>query len=72
MAFTASVDVLSPAANSSIFLPFATISFDASLSSALASAFCSFLLAGTCSPIVILFAARNLAARIQLVHPLRW
>ena len=72
MAATASPETLPPTENLLIFFPLATIRVEASRSSALASASCSFRLAGTASVMSIRLASRNLEARVQLVQPLRW
>ena len=69
MAATASFEMLLATENSLIFLPLATISFDAGFNKARASGSVSFLLAGVLSRISTLPASRNLDARVQLVQP---
>ena len=71
MASTDSLSTRVAILNSLTFLPFATMSLDADLSNAFASAACSFLLAGVVSLIGMLLASRNLDARVQLVQPPR-
>jgi hypothetical protein len=56
----------------SIFLPFATMTFDAVLASAAASLRPSFALAEIVSLGSMPCASRNLDALVQLVQPLRW
>ena len=71
MASMASLESLSAAPNSLIFLPLATINFDAALAISAASFLPSFLLAETTSLGSIEFASKNLDARVQDVQPLR-
>ena len=68
---TASAGTFPSSENVFTFLPLATINVVASLSSVVASVFCSFRLAGTDSVILIPLASRNLEALEQLVQPLR-
>jgi hypothetical protein len=61
-----------PPANSVIFLPFATMIFDAYLAKSAASFLARLRLAGTTSLASIPWASMNLDARVQEVQPLRW
>ena len=72
MASTTSLPAFPPGLNSLIFLPFATITFEAAFAISAASLRPSFRLAGTVSFGSIPLASRNLDARVQDVQPLRW